>query len=131
MPRPRLIHPVSVTVQPLDRTNTHLDRDAREPIPAQARAAAVTIKAQVHWSRLRDVVPEAAGPVEKRDGWLVFLRSDLEAASWTPGPGDRVTAIEGVTAHLYLTGDAQQRGQYAGRHNLVRCDFEDRGSRRD
>jgi len=131
MPRPRLIHPVDVTIQPLDTSSTLYDRDTRAPVPTQARSATVTISAQVHWARLEDVNQEAAGPVPRYDGYLVFLRRDLDAAPYVPGPGDRVVLIEQATVDLFLTGNAQQRGQYGRRHHLVRCYFEDRGARRD
>jgi hypothetical protein len=131
VPAPRLVHPVSVQIEPLDRTASAWDGQAREQIPGLRRKATVTIQAQIHWSRLRALEGQPAGPVEHHDGHLVFLRADLERLSYAPGPGDRVAAIEGVTRDIYLTGNAQQRGQYFGRHHLVRCDFEDRGARRD
>jgi len=129
--RPKLIHPVQVTIQPIDPATTSYDTGAREQIPSVARKAAVTIPAQVHWSRLLDVEQTMTGNVEHYDGWLAFERADLEKYSYAPADGDRVTAIEGVKALLYLQPNAQQRGQYQGRHNLVRVFFRDRGARRD
>jgi len=129
--RPRLIHPVLVTIEPLDPAHTTFDAMAREQVPALVRKAPVSMLAQVHWARLQDVEDTPTGNVERYDGYLVFRRDDLTAAGYTPADGDRVVAIEGVTKKLYLNPNAQQRGQYQQQHHLVRVFFRDRGARRD
>jgi len=91
----------------------------------------VSIRAQLHWTRRQDLRPQQAGPQEKSDGYLVFLRQDLADLNYTPNHGDRVVSIEGQTVELYLKDTGQQRGQYDQRFNLVRVYFEDRQPRHD
>jgi len=135
MASPRLIHPVPVVVQPLDRGSSSWDSSAREPIPQLRRGTSVNIDAQVHWGK-RDVrIQTSDGLVTEADGYLALRRRDIEAAGWTPGHGDRVVSIDGVVQEVYLLGPGQHRGQYrrrsGSRHQLVRIFFKDRAQRHD
>lgn len=129
--RPRLIHPVDVTIAPIDSAATPFDHAAREPIPTIRRSAVVPIKAQVHWGRKRERQAMPGGPVDQSDGYLVFLTKDLATLTYTPREGDRVATISGRACELYLTSDGQDRGQYGGQPHLCRAYFRDRQPRHD
>jgi len=128
-----LVHPVTVTIDPLDTASTRWDGSAREPVPRECRLPTVTITAQVHWTRRRDRQRTAAGPQDSSDGFLVFRRVDLTAQAYDPQPGDRVATITeaGVAVNVYLTTPGQRRGQYGGNFGLVRAFFEDRRPHQD
>ena len=133
--RVRLIHPVSIIVQPLDKAASVWDSSAREPVARLRRAAPVTIDAQIHWARRDVTMPGPTGGVVQSACYLVFLLSDIEAATWTPAHGDKVTSIDGAAHELYLLGPGQQRGQYrrrtGTRHQIIRIYFTDRKQRHD
>ena len=78
------------------------------------------------------------------DGLSLASRSTAATASYYTGSdtayfSDRRFLVLGLvlnyqlfeTTELYLTDSGQRRGQYDGRHNLVRVDFEDRRPRSD
>ena len=130
-PTPRLVHPVTVQIEPVDKSRSAWDTHAREEVPQLARAATVTLQAQVHWGRQRDQEPSPTGSMEHGAGWLVFTRRGLESAPYTPAPGDRVLTIDGRTVELYLLDAGLDRGQYNSTRHLVRCTFVDRQPRRD
>jgi hypothetical protein len=131
MPLPRLVHPQTVTVEPISKTATQWDGQAREPVAPIRRRATVTVQAQVHWARRQYERPGAPGVVEVSDGFLVFRRKDVEAASWTPARGDRVATVSGAAVELYLLDTGQLRGQYLGQWWLLRVTFATRQPRHD
>lgn len=122
---PRLLNPVEVTIEPIDKASTEYQRDAREPVRQVARAAALTIEAQVVWTKLDSAVPTRGGVQEKASGYLVLRVEDLTAAGYTPARGDKVTSIPGVTGRWFFVSfePAATRG---GAHTLLIANFEDR-----
>lgn len=108
---PNLIHPVNVTILPLNESATVYDRDAREPVGQVAVSATVTIKAQVAWRVPMDPKWEAMGPVEDVRGYLLFRYLDLTAAGYSPKLGDMITKIGHVDTLVFMT-QLQDAGHY-------------------
>jgi len=129
--RPILIHPVDITVRPIDTAATSWDRSAREPIPQVKRTALVAIKAQRDWRRREHRKATPAGPVDEADGFFVFLRRDLDTVGWVPEPGDRIETVEGEAVELYLLSEGQRRGTYSRTGHTLKAPFGSRRPRRD
>lgn len=125
-----LIEPSEIVVEQLDKASTVYDADAREPIKQVRRATAVTLEAQVSWTRNRRVafkLGAQGGAQDEAGGYLVFLRRDVIAAGVTLQRGDRITSIAGVAVDppLFLTNE-QRAGHLSGTANLEIWDFADR-----
>jgi hypothetical protein len=126
MPRPRLIHPVDLTIEPIDTPATTYDRQAREPVKQAARATQVQVEAQVQWSAQDDPVASDVGILERNRGYVLFRTEDLEAISYEPARGDRIVTIGPMTGlDLYLA-DGEPCGHYDGQPWLRKFDFVDR-----
>lgn len=128
---PRLIHELEIVIEPLDTAATEYDDIIGEPIPDERRLAPVTIDAEVHWNKRKDREPGPDGPNDNSDGWLAFLKVDVDDRGWTPRQGDRVVSIEGEAVQLYLLSEGARRGQYDREHWLLKVPFEDRTPARD
>ena len=104
--RPRLIHPVDVTIERYKRGESVQDPDAREPIKGgEVYEASYTIPAQVEWKRTESFVSlERTGARLESDGHLTFLIEDLDAAGFRPQYGDKVTRIASEVVELYIIG---------------------------
>lgn len=125
-----LIEPSPIVVEQLDRSSTIYDDDAREPIKQVRRTTAVTLEAQVSWTRNRRAafkLGAQGGVLDEASGYLVFMRRDVAAAGVTLTRGDRITSIAGVAVDpvLYLIGE-QRAGHLSGTANLEIWDFSDR-----
>lgn len=124
--RPRLIHPVWIIVQKVDKDNTEYRANAREAIKTVERGPEVRVRAQVQWARRKDPNAARTGIVHGASGYVLFDMRDLETLDYTPGDGDRITTIGALTGlSLYMTAQTPA-GHYDGRHWLLRVDFTDK-----
>lgn len=133
MPRPRLIHPINVTVERLVRSELIMDDDAREPIHGlrTTTAQTFTIPAQIKWDKQDNPDPEEGGARNRSTGYILCRPVDLDnklGANQRLKRGDRITAM-GVNTGLdiYITGTAPM-GHYPDQngHGLIKYFFEDR-----
>lgn len=126
MPVPRLIHPVWVQIEAVDKPHTPFDADLRQPIRT-VRRSAVRIPAQVRIRALSEPEYEATGLDEDVEGWLTVRVLDCARKSYTPKVGDRLVAVGKRTVEYYLRM-IQDEGHYgsAGGATLMRLYFEDR-----
>jgi len=127
MTLPFLLHPVPITVERLDTASTLYDEDAREAVQQASRATEVTIPGQVKWGSVDKVEMERQGVAEGADGYVLFRKVDLDAASIELAPNDRITRIGHVETDVYVL-KLQPMGHYTDQvgHTLVRAWFEDR-----
>lgn len=107
MPEPRLIHPVPVTIEQIDRATTVYDEDAREPLQQAARKTRVTLNGQTSGSlRIAGRGTTRMGRTKDEDGYVLFLTRDLRAKGIDPFTGldddDRIVSIGGVATTLYV-----------------------------
>lgn len=131
MPRPRLLHPVEVVIEPIDVAATVYRPNAREPIKTVARKTTVSVSAQVQWNKNRAPDAIRAGIAETASGYFIFLKSDLSDASYVPRHGDRVITIADTPQpiSLYLK-DQEPCGHYDGEYWMLRVDFVDKAPAR-
>lgn len=126
MPRPRLLHPVPVVIQPSDLAATDIRANAREPVKTVARASEVNTEAQIQWTRRRDPNNTRSGMKEDASGYLLFRKTDLAELEYTPTQGDQITAIGDLTGlSLYMTSQ-EPAGHYDGQHWLLLVNFTDK-----
>lgn len=125
-PYPRLLHPVTVSLEQIDRAATLYDDDTRAPLQQAAYKARLTISGQASYGSSKDYAPRAFGRLEQESGFVTFLQRDLEARSITLNIGDRIVAI-GNTPHNVFITRLQPMGHYPEYGNtLVRAYYQDR-----
>jgi hypothetical protein len=139
MPAPRLLHPVPVLIRQIDRKFTsRWDDNLHEPIGQvrrKDRRKETEVRAQVKIGGTDTPQASEGGVVEKSDGYLLFLTSDLKKAHLTINRGDRVVKIgngsNGREVDLYIT-QFEWRGHYPGAQGptLLKAHFEDRAPSR-
>jgi hypothetical protein len=132
MPIPNLLHPVPVTVQPIDRENTIVDTGYGEEYEVVARTATVVLPGQVKWGGFDRFRATDAGPEEGEDGYVLFRAIDLRAKSLaTIKRGDRFIALGGspnsVATDVYVTR-VRFEGHYPDQKGptLLKAFFTDR-----
>mgnify|MGYP003155347939 CR=1 FL=1 len=126
MPLPNLVHPINVTIQKSNKASTVYDADAREPIRV-VRREAITISAQVSMRRTSPD-PETGGLLSERvAGYLIARVKDLDALSYSPKIGDKITTIGHRSVDLYLS-QVEDLAHYPGQNGatLLKIYFEDR-----
>jgi hypothetical protein len=123
---PRLIHPVQITIEQVDKPATLYDKDAREPVQQVARKTPVTLPGQVSYGSSSDFSPSATGPQSGEDGYVAFLARELERRDVTLVVGDRIRHI-GKNEHDAYVTRVQPRGHYPEYgHTYIRAYFADR-----
>lgn len=128
MPTPRLLHPVPVIIQQLDKANTLMDDDFREPIQHSARQANVTLQGQHRERRHGEMeIKTRDGLTISVDGYVLFRYVDLAAAGITLAENDRFVKIGNKTKDVYIVA-FQDEGHYpsAGGATLVKAYYKDR-----
>lgn len=126
MPQPRLQHPITITIEVIDKASTPYDEDAREPLRV-ARRATKTFPAQVRYRRQVEPERTVLGTEEEVTGRLTTRKVDLAAISYTPRRGDRITKIGKDATELYLV-TIELLGHYPDQNGatLKRLYFADR-----
>ena len=113
--RPRLIHPVPVTVAQVDPTTTTYDATFEQPVGATSRITHA-LSGQVMMKRGDQVSSTRAGrtDVDTADGHIAFDKQELERAGVTLHQGDLITVIAGE-AVAYRILRIEPHAAYAGR----------------
>ena len=110
--RPRLIHPLPVILEQLNRGGTDWDPDFDEPVEGEATYDdPVTLSGQVNYSAVSQLVTGGSAWLKDSIGRLVFLKADLEAAGITLGIGDKITSIDGREVAYYIL-EPRPQGHY-------------------
>lgn len=124
---PRLIHPVPITIQTLDRSATVMDDDLREAVQTEARATSVVCPGQVSWGKDESMSVRPEGVKEDSDGYVLFRFVDLRAKGITIKREDRFTKLGTVDVDIYVVS-VQPLGHYPdlGGPGLVKAFFKDR-----
>ncbi len=127
MTLPRLLHPVDISIEKIDRAATVYDPDAREPIFQASRKTIVVVPGQVNWGTQLGLESTKAGPREGAAGYVLFRRVDLDAASITLEDNDRFARLGNVDCDLYVDR-LEHEGHYPdhGGPTLVKAYFSDR-----
>jgi hypothetical protein len=102
VPVPRLLHPVPVVVEQIDRQATAYDDDAREAVQVVARKVTFTMSGQVKW--ISDMTLEAAkeGAIERASGYVLFSLAELRAVDKMIVRGDRFASIGGRACNVFV-----------------------------
>lgn len=132
MPLPRLIHPVPVQVEALQRSATIVDEDFREPVQQATRGPRVTIQGQVKWGLDEALKMSLSGADQESSGYILFRLADVRAAGLGQlKQNDRFVSIGSgankVDVDLYVTA-LRYQGHYGdqGGATLVQAFFKDR-----
>lgn len=124
---PRLLHPVRVVVEQINKGATAYDYDAREPIQQAARDTQLTLRGQVKYGSSTELRYDDAGPMENERGYVLFSQRELDAASVVLAVNDRITRIGVVDHDSYITR-LEPMGHYPefGGNTLLKAYFADR-----
>lgn len=114
MLNPRLLHPVLVTIQQIDRDNTFQDEDYREPVQQSARKVNVSLQGQITWERHENVRNRhlEIGDIGDSDGAVLFRLSDLERLGIELAINDRIIQCGSVELDCYISS-FQYTGHYS------------------
>lgn len=123
---PRLLHPVPVKVEQIDKATTVYDADAREPIQQAARKTEFTIPGQVKYGSSKEMIYGTGGVKESERGYVLFRQRDLNSRSVTLAVNDRITQVGTVPHDVYIAR-LEPLGHYPDFNNtLVKAYFADR-----
>jgi hypothetical protein len=125
MPGVRLLFPVDIVIEPVDKAGTDYDPITREPILQVARAESVTISAQaapIETDRL-EVTDE--GPEYVSSGYFVILVDDCTSRSYTPRVGDKITASGGLAVRYFVISVTPHAHKF-GRNQTWHLNYESR-----
>ena len=132
MALPRLMHPIIIAIEPLNRVATIVDDDFREPIQQGNRAIRYSIPGQVKWGGDDQAKASNLGSESESDGYVLFRFVDLRNAGINVvKQGDRFVSMgSGANKQdidVYVV-KIQQMGHYPDRSgpSLVRAWFKDR-----
>lgn len=100
--RPRLIHPIWITIAPISKSTTTYDAEAREPIREAAKATAIKVKAQNRVRRLAEPEFQPIGVVEDVRGWLTVEKQHTDSFNYIPKRGDLISKIGHRTTQVYI-----------------------------
>lgn len=132
MPFPRLLHPVPVELESLDRAATIVDDDYGEPVQQAVRSPRHVLSGQVSWGKGdQQFRLGPLGAEEHADGYVLFLLKDLRAANLELKQGDRIVAIGAGVARIELdvyVVKLKPEGHYAwaGGPTMMKAFFADR-----
>lgn len=125
MPGVRLLFPVDITIEPIDKTGTDYDPITREPILQVARAATVTIPAQAAPIETDRLETTDEGPTLMSSGYFVILVDDCIARSYTPRDGDKITTSGGLAVRYFVTSVTPHAHKF-GRNQTWHLNYEGR-----
>jgi hypothetical protein len=122
--RPRLIHPIAVTLEQIDGAATTVDTTFREPVGAPA-VRQVTLLGQLREQRGEPLVMTRGGAdaTSSAMGHVVFEIDTLTAGSIKLHVGDRIVGLAGATVryrilrledHAHYNGRAYHRWAFYG-----------------
>jgi len=127
MPIPNLLHPVKITLQRRNVTDTLYDEDMREPIGQTSYYAEETLMGQVSWENKDNVYVDEKGTQLKAIGYILFRYVDLESKGITLKYQDRIKKIGRHEEELYII-NTKPIGHYPDQDGatLIRAYFTDR-----
>lgn len=127
MPIPNLLHPVKITLQRRNVTDTLYDEDMREPIGQTSYYAEETLMGQVSWENKDNVYVDEKGTQLKAIGYILFRYVDLESKGITLKYQDRIKKIGRHEEELYII-NTKPMGHYPDQDGatLIRAYFTDR-----
>lgn len=122
---PRLLHPVPITIQQIDRSTTIYDDDFREEVQRVERSSDVQVPGQVSWEIDKRFRSALGGAIEDSEGYVLFRFRDLTAASVTLKREDRLTSLGNYACDVYVTA-LQPIGHYPdqGGPAMIRAFFK-------
>jgi len=150
MPQPKLIHPVNITFELMDRDNSFFDQHAREPVRQLVRKGAapntgdqVTIKGQASFyfagAKLEYTEFLREGVLDRIVGYVALRFKDMKkqgllTVNPTTGKftdigikkGDRIVYIEHRPMNVFVTGfkDFGHYPRYG--QTMIQVNFDDR-----
>jgi hypothetical protein len=124
---PNLLHPVKITLQRRNVTDTLYDEDMREPIGQTSYYAEETLMGQVSWENKDNVYVDEKGTQLKAIGYILFRYVDLESKGITLKYQDRIKKIGRHEVELYII-NTKPMGHYPDQDgaSLIRAYFVDR-----
>lgn len=129
---PNLLHPVAIEIEQLQRADTLVDPDYREPVQQAVRGPRTVCPGQVKWGMDEKLRSQLTGAEQDSDGYVLFRPIDLRAVGLgTISMGDRFTAF-GTGANKRLTDvyvvAVRGEGHYPdqGGAALLKAFFKDR-----
>lgn len=145
---PRLIHPVFIVLEILDRDSTFYDTSAREPVRQAVRKGSqphtgtrVKIRCQISFyfagGRLDYISYDRRGIKEGTDGYVAFRIKDLinkglaerdedGIVSFSFGRGDRIVQLGNRVVDLYLTSFEDFAFYPGSSQTMLQVSFQDR-----
>lgn len=127
MALPNLLHPVPITIQRMDASETIVDPAFRETVQQAIRHPDVIVQGQVKWGQDRSLFASKGGPTEDSDGYVLFRYFDLTLLSIEINRGDRFTKLGRIETDVYVV-KLEPMGHWGdqGGATLVRAYFKDR-----
>lgn len=125
MPGVRLLFPVDITIEPVDKPGTDYDPITREPILQVARAAVVTIPAQAAPVETDRLETSDNGPELVSVGYFVLLVDDCDARTYQPQAGDKITSSGGRSLRYFVTSVTPHAHKF-GRNQTWHLNYEGR-----
>lgn len=124
---PNLLHPVKITLQRRDVSNTLFDEDMREPIGQTSYYENDIIWGQVSWENKDNVYVDEKGTRLVAIGYVLFRYVDLESAGITLKFQDKIIKIGRHEEELYII-KTKPMGHYSDQDgaSLIRAYFVDR-----
>lgn len=125
---PILIHPVAISVLPIDSAATTFDPDTGEVIGRQSTKTQLVINGQLGQDRNESLANDGPGPVSKARGYVLFRKVDLDTAGYQIGIGDKFTSFGGQTVDVWVD-ELKPMGHYPGTPGgwtLIRAYYSDR-----
>lgn len=124
---PNLLHPVKITIQRRNVSDTLFDEDMREPIKQTTYYTEETLWGQVAWENKDNVYVDEKGTRLTAIGYILFRYIDLESASITLKYQDRIKKIGRHDVELYIIR-TRPMGHYSDQDGatLLRAYFVDR-----
>lgn len=131
MPLPRLLHPINITVQQIDRETTIYDEETREPVQKVQRNSDTVIPGQVLFGKQKDMIPSPGGVREEAEGYVLFRYADLKRLNMKLALNDRIIKIGHLDFDVYII-KLMPMGHYGDQNgpSLVRAYFASRESSR-
>lgn len=149
MPIPRLIHPVKITFELIDRSNSFFDEQAREPVRQLVRKGTAPntgeqkiVKGQVsfYFAGAKLDYPEwtREGVLERTVGYVSFRFRDLKKADLLTVDadgnftdigikrGDRIVRIAKRPVNLFVTGFKDFAHYPIHGQTMIQVNFDDR-----
>jgi hypothetical protein len=102
MTSPRLMHPVQVEIEQLDRSRSLYDEDFREPVQQAVRGPRTILLGQIHWISDESDQPTNVGMEESSLGYVLFRYADLNAQGVDLKTNDRFVRFGHMSVDVYV-----------------------------